>query len=118
MHEGPLLLNSGHALFVAPTVFDLATAPDAMSELDNLIELHAWVAVDLSAVEFIDSTGLSTLVWARNKVTPLGGGVVLFGASPRTLRMLEITQLDHVFAVYEESVDIPVVGRSPLSDQA
>ena len=119
MPEGPLLLKSGYVIYSAPADFDLATAPDAVSELENLIELHPWVAVDLSETRFIDSSGLSALVWARRKANSLGGDVVLFGATPRTLRMLELTQLDHVFPTYEHSDEIPPASAgSAHSDKA
>ncbi len=107
MHEGPLLLKSGYAVFIAPADFDLATAPDVVAELDHLIELHPRIAVDLTTVEFIDSSGLNALVWARKRAVPLGGDVVLFGAGRNTLRLLELTQLDHVFPVYAAADEIP-----------
>jgi anti-anti-sigma factor len=116
MHEGLPLLPSGHVHFEAPEEFDLATAPDLVSELGYLIESHPFVAVDLSAVEFIDSSGLSALVWARKQAQPLGGDVVLVGASPRTLRLLELTQLDHVFPVFPGLDDLPQVPSVQAED--
>jgi anti-sigma B factor antagonist len=116
MHEGPLLLPSGHVSYVAPQEFDLAAVPDAVMELTRLIELHPWVAVDLSPVAFIDSSALGALLVARKRAVELGGDVVLVGATPRTLRMLELTQLDHVFPVFATHDEVPV--RPPRSPAA
>ena len=107
MNEGFNVLPSGYVRFTPPVEFDLAAAQEVVAELDYLIELHPRIAVDLTAVTFIDSSGLSTLVWIHKQSQRLGGDVVLFGAGPRIRRMLELTQLDHVFPVYAEADEIP-----------
>lgn len=113
MHEGPLLLSSGHVVFAPAREFDLSTVHDAVAELDFLLEFHPHVAVDLSAVDFVDSSGLSVLVYAHKRATELAGEVVLFGASRRILRLLEITQLEQVFPVYADAESLPPWAQGP-----
>jgi anti-sigma B factor antagonist len=55
--------------------------------------------VDLSEVEFIDSTALGVLIEARAKLTD-GNGFLLAGPGLETLRALEISGLDRHFAVH------------------
>jgi anti-anti-sigma factor len=61
------------------------------------------VVVDLSEVEFIDSTTLGVLIEARTRL-PDRKGFLLAGARLETRRALEISGLDRHFAVHE-SVD-------------
>ena len=61
------------------------------------------VIVDLSEVEFIDSTALGVLIEARTKL-PNRRGFLLAGPGLETRRALEISGLDRHFAVHD-SVD-------------
>ena len=63
----------------------------------------AKVVVDLSEVEFIDSTALGVLIEARTKL-PNRKGFLLAGPRLETRRALEISGLDRHFAVHD-SVD-------------
>jgi anti-sigma B factor antagonist len=63
----------------------------------------AKVVVDLSEVEFIDSTALGVLIEARTRL-PNRKGFLLAGPRLETRRALEISGLDRHFAVHD-SVD-------------
>ena len=51
------------------------------------------VSVDLSDLQFIDSTGITALVAARKEVIALGHGFEVLGASGMVRRVFEITGL-------------------------
>lgn len=73
---------------------DLASAPKLAAALSELIGRgHSLVALDLGAVEFIDSTGLGVLVGSIRRLREEGGDLVLRAASPAVVRILEITGL-------------------------
>jgi anti-sigma B factor antagonist len=57
------------------------------------------VVVDLSDVEFIDSTALGVLIEARTRL-PNRNGFLLAGPGLETRRALEISGLDRHFAVH------------------
>lgn len=59
----------------------------------------ALLAVDLSGVELFTSTGLNLLLIARRRALAEGIPLVLVAPSPRTVRMLEITETDTLFTV-------------------
>lgn len=60
------------------------------------------VAVDLSAVEFIDSAGIGVLV-ALFKNSRLNGGRARFcGLRPGVRSVLEIIRLDQIFEIYDD----------------
>jgi hypothetical protein len=65
--------------------------------------------VDFSAVTFMDSTGLSTLVTALKLVRPRGGTNSVVGASDRIMRLLHLFELDTMVTVLPE-------GRCLLKD--
>ena len=60
------------------------------------------VVLDLSAVEFIDSTGLSVLLNGLRLVTRQRGHMALVCTNPTVLRLFEITRLDATFDIYAD----------------
>jgi anti-sigma B factor antagonist len=57
-----------------------------------------WV-VDLTAVTFMDSSGLALLIKVRKEANSRGATVTLRGPSPTILKLLTITGLKALFAV-------------------
>jgi anti-sigma B factor antagonist len=93
---------------------DVSTAPRLRQRLVELAtEGRAWVVVDLSGVEFLDSTGLGVLVSGLRRFRSLGGDLTLAGPQPRIVRVLDITRLDRAFDVYD-SVTAAVAAVSEV----
>ena len=67
----------------------------------ELPEADAQLAVDLTKVDFMDSSCLGVLVSLLKAVRP-GGDLVLFGMRPSVAEILRLTHLDAVFACEEE----------------
>lgn len=79
---------------------DIAVAGLLGHELDELLDLGAaQVAVDLSGVQFMDSSALSALVQARERARDRAQQFVLLRPSPACAKVLNITGLDRVFGV-------------------
>lgn len=57
------------------------------------------VVIDLAAVSFIDSTGLSILLDGLRRINRGNGRLALVVANPTVLRLFEITRLDTTFAI-------------------
>ncbi len=57
--------------------------------------------VDLSDVEYVDSAGLSALLLARRQQVSHDGDVRLVGVRDEVRSLLELTQLNRVFPIYE-----------------
>jgi len=76
------------------------TAPQFSERLNAAIsEGRTGVVLDLTGVEFIDSTGLSVLLNGLRRVTRVRGAMVLACANPTVLRLFEITKLDSTFEI-------------------
>ncbi|WP_444542254.1 STAS domain-containing protein [Cellulomonas phragmiteti] len=59
------------------------------------------LVVDLSAVTFMDSTGLGLLVGTLKRVRLAGGRLVLVVDSERLLKVFRITGLTQVFTIHD-----------------
>jgi len=57
--------------------------------------------VDLSSVEFCDSSGLSALLIAERKMRENGGIVKLVGVQKKVLSLLKISHLDRAFQIFD-----------------
>jgi anti-sigma B factor antagonist len=76
------------------------TAPEFSERLNQAIARgKTGIVLDLTAVEFIDSTGLSVLLNGLRRVTRVRGTMVLACANPTVLRLFEITKLDSTFEI-------------------
>ncbi|HEY2795312.1 MAG TPA: STAS domain-containing protein, partial [Micromonosporaceae bacterium] len=80
---------------------DVYTAPSLRSKIIALVEAGTKVLiVDLSHVEFLDSTGLGVLVGAQKRLRGVGGELGLVCDQERLLKIFRITGLDRVFSIY------------------
>jgi len=61
-----------------------------------------YLVVDLSGVEYMDSTGLGTLVGLHKRLREAGGQVLIAGAQPRVRKIFDITGLTQVFRMHED----------------
>jgi anti-sigma B factor antagonist len=80
---------------------DVFSAPELAEQLTQLFDAgRQTVVVDLTSVTFLDSTGLGTLVAARNRAEEAGGRLPIIGNAERVLKLFRITGLDEVFEIY------------------
>jgi anti-sigma B factor antagonist len=85
---------------------DLATAPTIRAALAEATEKESHeLIVDLTQLEFLDSTGLGVLIGAHRRAVEHGGAFRLIIADGPISRLLNITGLVAVFAVYHSLED-------------
>jgi len=78
----------------------VSTAPEFSERLNEAIATgKTGVVIDMTDVEFIDSTGLSVLLNALRRVTRQQGSLALVVSNPTVLRLFEITRLDSTFDI-------------------
>src|SRR5580704_13123218 len=98
--------GGGTLIFKLRGSLDLATSPTvraALSEATGNGSHH--LIVDLTQLEFLDSTGLGVLIGAHRRTTESGGSLRLIVGDGPILRLLNITGLIAVFAVYHSLED-------------
>lgn len=85
---------------------DVYTAPQLKQQMIVLLEGGARaLIVDLTKVEYLDSTALGVLIGGLKRLRERDGNVVLVCPSPRIRRVFEITGLDKIFDIYETQAD-------------
>ena len=87
---------------------DLYTAPRLQSELTSALSdgKPTQIVVDMSGVEFCDSTGMNVLLAAHRTATERGGQLALAAPRPSVRKILEVTGLQSVFTIHD---DVPAV---------
>ena len=78
------------------------SADQMRRRLANALRTHpALVAVDLSDVPYMDTSGLATLMEAMRTARQQGTRLVLSGIQQQPGYLLKVTDLDHVFEIDE-----------------
>ncbi|HHO68339.1 MAG TPA: anti-sigma factor antagonist [Gammaproteobacteria bacterium] len=84
---------------------DLRNSPEARKLILTSLKKQKHVMVDLSAVEYIDSSGVASLVegfqYARSNDLEFG----LLGVSDAAMNVLRLARLDQVFRIYDSLDD-------------
>lgn len=62
------------------------------------------MVLDLSQVQFLDSSGLGAVVWVM-KLFESPGALHLVGLRPAVARVFELTRMDRVFAIHEDKAE-------------
>ena len=83
-------IDGSNAVLQLRGEIDIASAPQLASELDQLPPATS-ILLDLSAVEFIDSSGIGMLMDTHRRLVEHGGQLRLEGAAGITRRALELT---------------------------
>ena len=99
-----------HAIVIATGEIDLYTAPRLQSELAEVIANAApasRIVVDMSGVEFCDSTGMNILLSCLRQVRERGGELELAAPRPAVMKILQVTALDSVFTIVPAPVTLP-----------
>jgi anti-sigma B factor antagonist len=96
-------LDDSCGLVVLKGEVDIYTAPRFKEDLLALIDEGATdILVDLTQVEFIDSTALGVLIGGVKRLHPLQGHLLVIADSRPVLKILSITGLDKVFSVFPD----------------
>lgn len=83
---------------------DVSTTPRLKDRLLSIAEQgHALAVVDMSEVTFVDSTALGALVTGVKRFRGNGGDLRLVVIDPHIEKVLEITGLTEVFAIFPTS---------------
>lgn len=89
---------------------DIYSAPTLDTHLAELMGAgRTRLVVDLSRVEFLDSTGLGVLVKYLKRTRELDGSLDIVAADDRIVKVFRITGLDSVIALHP-SLDAALAG--------
>ena len=104
---------STHATRTVVTVtgeIDLATQGQLRAQLNDLVVGGLVdLVLDLSAVTFVDSTGLGALIGTRRRVHAFHGSLALVIPNEAVMKVFTITGLEKVFAIHA-TLDAALAG--------
>ena len=105
--------NEGRTqIFVLHGSLDLATSPSLRAALLDATERDgAQIVVDVTQLEFLDSTGLGALIGANKRALENDGSLRIVVKEGQILRLLRITGLLEVLAVYRGLDDALAGGQ-------
>lgn len=87
---------------------DLRTSPRLRSVLlEAAQKTSGTLLIDLSDVNYMDSSGVGTMVYVKREVERGGRRLVLVGLQPRVRSVLEITHLDKFFTIAPSMDEVP-----------
>ena len=106
MHVGLIIKSRWEARCEVVTVageIDASTAAPLLAEFDALIEAGgAYVVVDMSAVSFCGSTGLTVLIVTHKRLAADGGWLRVAAPTQQVRKAIELTGLNDVVATYPD----------------
>jgi anti-anti-sigma factor len=92
---GPVLAITGD--------LDYDSAGDLRARLTGLpLAAGDRLVVDLTGLDFCDSTGITALIAARNHALAADAGIALAAVPEHTYRVLRLVGLDQVFPLYDD----------------
>lgn len=94
--------GSSAVLTIKERKLDVSISPELKGEFILLCRptLKSLI-IDLTAVEFCDSSGLSALLIADRQMREHSGAIKLVGVHKKVLALLKISQLDKVFPIFD-----------------
>jgi len=92
---------SDRTVVVVSGEIDVYTAPKLREQIVSLVDEGQYhLVVDMSGVEFLDSTGLGVLVGGLKRVRAHDGSLSLVCDEERILKIFRITGLTKVFPIH------------------
>ena len=79
---------------------DLSSSPALRKTLMDVLNTTEHLAINLSAVRYVDSSGIASLVEVLQTARKANKRVVLFGVTSAVMQVLQLTRLTGVFEIF------------------
>lgn len=97
-------MESGVPVIKLTGEVDVYTAPQLKQQMIGMLEAGAnQILIDLTEVEYFDSTALGVLIGGLKRMRERDGNLSLICPNPRIRRVFEITGLDKIFDIYNSA---------------
>lgn len=91
---------------------DLAASPTLRSELQTQLQTKCPALIlDFSEVDYIDSSGLATLIEFVRDAGQYGGKLALFGLKPKVKMVFDLVRLNELFTIVSSSEEASAALR-------
>ena len=92
--------DSGYSVVALSGDVDLSSSPQARGAILKALNAGDHVLIDLSGVEYIDSSGVACLVEGYQLARSRGQRFGLVGVSENAMSVLALARLDKVFPIH------------------
>ena len=83
---------------------DASSAKDVKEKVGSLTQKKPpKIVIDLAVIDFIDSSGLGSLVASLRSVNKLGGDIKIASLQDPVRAIFELTRLHRVFEIFDDS---------------
>lgn len=91
------------SIITLPTRLVMANADTTRAEVKRIIDSgRHHLIFDLSDVDFVDSSGLSVLVFGLKATKARDGNVVLYNPCEDVMSLIELTRLHEIFEIFTD----------------
>jgi anti-sigma B factor antagonist len=84
---------------------DASTAGEFKREITPVLEQHTQVVFDLSQLDFVDSSGLGSLLSCLRHMQARGGDLKLCGMSKSVRALFELVRMHRIFHIFETQTE-------------
>lgn len=82
---------------------DSLTTKNFREKIKSMVQQRqVFLVLDMSEVDFMDSSGLGSLVAALRSVGQEAGNIKIAGLQPRVRALFELTRLHQIFEIFED----------------
>lgn len=81
---------------------DAANAKEMKNQFRSYLGLHKYFVMDCSELNFIDSTGLGSIISALKSATEIGGDIYIAALQDKPRMLFEITRAYKIFEVFDD----------------
>jgi len=97
------MVNEYTKIMINTERLDVFSMEEMKEDIANNIEGKSKVMIDLSKVDFLDSSGLSVLIGVLKKMNKIkNSSFILCGLTTQPNELMQITQLNNVFNIVED----------------
>lgn len=79
-----------------------------MEHFKQIVEKHSKIVLNVKNIEFMDSSGIATILRARQKMLAIGGDIKLAGCTDSVdsiFKLIKMERLVSIFPTVEEAVN-------------
>ena len=80
---------------------DAANSGEFKHDIAPILESGTKLVIDLSAVRFVDSSGLGAMLSCLRQMTARGGDLKLSGMSKQVRATFELVRMNRIFDIYD-----------------
>lgn len=88
-------------IHITEKFIDALNAPALKNEIQSLFKPKMQVVLDLSRVEFLDSSGMGAILAAMRQLTGMGGALKLAGVSKPVRTLFELVRFHRILDIFE-----------------